>query len=112
MTLEKVFNADRSDGIERQQRGGRNPRLLLQLTNRGIVGRFMIFAAAGDSLPDTLVGAPENGVFELNASSPIRQHEDLKWCASHTDRGVPAARVLRGGVQWRARLVSNQRPSA
>ena len=42
------------------------------------------FATAGDSLPDAVVGAPEDGVFDVNTLSPIRQHEDLKWCASHT----------------------------
>ena len=94
VTLAKVLNADRSDRVELQQTGGRNPGLLLHLPNSCIVGRFTIFATAGDSLPDAIVGAPEDGVFEVNAFSPIRQYQDLKWCASHIARDLPRIRDL------------------
>jgi len=83
VALAKVLDADRSDGIERQQRCSRDPGFLLHLANRGVVRRFVTFATAGDSLPDAVIGAPEDRIFEVNALSPIRQHEDLKWCASH-----------------------------
>src|SRR5262249_45050701 len=55
-----LSSANRSDGIELQQPCDRNPGLLLHLTNSCIVSRFMIFATAGDSLPDAIVGAPED----------------------------------------------------
>jgi hypothetical protein len=83
MTLAKVVNADRSDGVELQQRCGRSAGLFLYLANSCLVRRFMIVATAGDSLPDAIVGASEDGVFEVNGLSPIREHENLKWCASH-----------------------------
>jgi hypothetical protein len=85
VTLAKVLNADRSDGVELQQPCGGNPGLFPRLANSCIAWRFTIFPTTGDSLPYVIVGALEDGIFEIPAHlPPVRQHEDLKRCASHT----------------------------
>src|SRR5262249_39910842 len=103
ITLAKVLNADHSNDAEWQQLVRRHPGLLPYLANRSLAGRFTIVPTAGDALPEAVVGASEDGVFEMSAGiSPIQQHENLKWCARHHHylrprrrRRSPSRRYLR-----------------